>query len=124
VLQISSYWLNGQALEIDLLPSMPGLECLSAEKNGRELSSALSEHLPRRFARSWSGRNAPPLPLNRYSSQQLADLDRRLHAWQVQPAGTEGFSRAEVTVGGVDTNALSSKTMEARRVPGLFFVGE
>jgi len=124
ILQISSYWSPGETLEIDLLPAKPALAPLAANTDGRELSTILSEHLPRRFAQSWSARYAAPLPYNRYSARQLADIEGRLHAWQLRPAGTEGFAKAEVTVGGVDTNELSSKTMEARRLPGLFFIGE
>ncbi len=124
ILQISSYWSPGETLEIDLLPAKPALEPLAADSDGRELSTILSEQLPRRFAQSWSARYIPPLPFNRYSARQRADIEGRLHAWQLRPAGTEGFVKAEVTVGGVDTNELSSKTMEARRLPGLFFIGE
>ena len=124
ILQISSYWTPGLTLEIDLLPAESTFECLTTENESRELSTILGEYLPRRFAQSWSARNAGSSALNRYSARQLEDIERRLHAWQLQPAGTEGFAKAEVTVGGVDTNELSSKTMEARRVSGLFFVGE
>ena len=124
ILQISSYWLPGEELEIDLLPSQPSLECLTADGEARDLATILTEYLPRRFAQSWVSRYAQGLPQNRYSVRQLADLENRLHRWHLAPAGTEGFSKAEVTVGGVDTNELSSKTMEARGVPGLYFIGE
>ena len=73
---------------------------------------------------AWCAAYAPSRAMNRYSDRQIADIAQRLHAWELQPSGTAGFAKAEVTLGGVDTNELHSKTMEARSVPGLFFVGE
>jgi hypothetical protein len=96
----------------------------AARGQSRELASVLSERLPRRFVQSWCARFAPTQPMNRCSTRQLENLARRLHAWELRPSGTEGYAKAEVTLGGVDTDELSSKSMEARRVPGLFFIGE
>lgn len=124
ILQISSYWSPGETLEIDLLPSQSPSEHLSTDDDTRDLSTILSQYLPRRFAQSWSDRNAAQLPYNRINSRQLTDLEGQLHAWKLEPAGTEGMGKAEVTVGGIDTKELSSKTMEARQVPGLYFIGE
>lgn len=114
VLQISSYWKPGTPLEIDLLPGA-SLDGTPAP----DLRKALMTKLPTRLAERWlehEGFTQSVLPARR--------LEERLHRWTVTPAGTEGFDKAEVTCGGVDTDALSSKTMEARNVPGLFFVGE
>jgi len=125
ILQVSSYWSADETLEIDLLPACSASEFLAASQgDSRELSTILSDHLPRRFAQSWCTLYAPSQPMNRYSPRQLEDIAQRLHTWELHPVGTEGFAKAEVTVGGVDTSELSSKTMEARRVPGLFFIGE
>jgi len=82
--------------------------------------SALRAHLPQRLADRWLELH----PLRGWKLLELMDYDRQLHRWQVIPAGTEGYARAEVTAGGVDTDELSAKTMESRKVPGLFFIGE
>ena len=125
ILQASSYWQPGSPLDIDLTPNTPALEYLTAAaQEPRELSTVLSELLPRRLAQAWCARYAPSRPMNRYSPEELAHIADRLEAWRLEPAGTLGFAKAEVTVGGVDTNELSSRTMEARHVPGLYFIGE
>ena len=125
ILQISNYCRAGDALVVDLLPERSALELLTAARGQtRELATVLSERLPRRFVQSWCARFAPSLGMNRYSTRQLEDIARRLYAWELRPAGTEGYAKAEVTLGGVDTSELSSKSMEARTVPGLFFIGE
>jgi predicted Rossmann fold flavoprotein len=92
--------------------------------NNSTLPTLLAQHLPRRFAQTWCELQIPSRPLNQYSAKELDEIARRVHEWPITPAGTEGFQKAEVTLGGVDTNELSSKTMEARRVPGLYFIGE
>jgi predicted Rossmann fold flavoprotein len=97
---------------------------MAARGHGKELVSVLSEHLPRRFAQAWCAAFAASRQIDRFSDRELEDLAAKLHAWQLRPAGTAGYSKAEVTVGGVDTRDLNSKTMEARTVPGLFFIGE
>jgi predicted Rossmann fold flavoprotein len=125
VLQISNYCHAGDVLVVDLLPEQSALEFLTPVRGqARELVTVLSERLPRRFVQSWCARFAPSQAMNRYSNRQLEDIARRLHAWELRPDGTEGYAKAEVTRGGVDTGELSSKSMESRRVPGLFFIGE
>jgi predicted Rossmann fold flavoprotein len=125
VLQASTYWSPGASIEVDLLPDLRALDLLSAAAGGsRELASLLSEHLPRRFARAWCDRYAISRSMNQYSPNELEAIAGRLHAWQLYPTGNEGFGKAEVTAGGVDTDELSSKTMESRRMPGLYFIGE
>jgi hypothetical protein len=84
----------------------------------------LAERLPRRFAQAWCDRYGWNLALNQLSERQRRQIADRLDAWQLHPSGTEGFEKAEVMVGGVDTRDLSSKTMQARDVPGLYFIGE
>ncbi len=89
-----------------------------------ELSNILSEYLPRRFAHRWCEANGLYGPICRYTETQIAQAAHLLSHWIITPAGTEGYSNAEITAGGIDTDELSSKTMEAKKVPGLYFVGE
>ena len=125
VLQISSYWERGRALALDLLPGLSAPDLLGAKRNSNlELSTLLAAHLPKRFAQVWCELHAPSRPLRSFSPTELQDIAERLHEWRLTPAGTEGFPKAEVTRGGVSTDELSSKTMEARRAPGLYFIGE
>jgi len=125
ILQISNAWREGDAITVDLLPRVSIREVFAAAHDQpRELATVLCDHAPRRFVQAWCAAYAPSRPMNRYSTRQLDEIAQRLHAWQLRPAGTAGFGKAEVTLGGVDTDALQSRTMEARRVPGLFFVGE
>ncbi len=125
VLQVSNYCPPGEVLRVDLLPDKPALEILQAARGeARELVTVLSEHLPRRFAQAWCAQFAPSQPMKRLTPPQLEAIARRLHDWELRPAGTEGYAKAEVTLGGVDTAELSSRTMETRRVPGLYFIGE
>ena len=126
ILQASSYWQTGGAVDIDLLPGVDILEELMARRGAGETTApktVVARHLPNRLADRWfDARRAeysrPP------SNETLAAIADRLHRWSVRPSGTEGFAKAEVTAGGVDTRALSSKSMEARDVPGLYFIGE
>jgi predicted Rossmann fold flavoprotein len=125
VLQISSYWSRGQALSVDLLPGEDARALLGLRRaSGAELHTALAQHLPKRFAQVWAELFAPPRPLRAYTDAEVERVAALLHDWRILPAGTEGFQKAEVTRGGVSTDELSSKTMEARRVPGLHFIGE
>ncbi len=125
ILQVSSYWTRGEALSIDLAPARDIDEQLQAHRHSAlELSTLLARHLPKRFAQAWCELYAPSRPLNRFTSRELREIARRLHCWQVTPSGTEGFQKAEVTLGGVSTDELSSQTLEARRVAGLYFIGE
>jgi predicted Rossmann fold flavoprotein len=125
VLQISSYWSRGRELSVDLLPGEDARALLLRKRaSGAELHTALSQHLPKRFAQVWAEAFALRKPLRSYTDAEVEAAAARLHDWRVSPAGTEGFQKAEVTKGGVSTDELSSKTMEARRVPGLYFIGE
>ncbi len=125
ILQISSYWKPGQTLSIDLLPHCDFASELAARSSSEQLlANALGEHLPKRFAQLWCDERASNKPLKQFSSKALQQIAQELHHWQVQPAGTVGYKKAEVTLGGVDTRDLSSKTMMANAVPGLFFIGE
>jgi predicted Rossmann fold flavoprotein len=125
ILQISSYWKRGDALSIDLLPDESAAEILTAQRRSEmELANLLGQHLPRRFAHAWCELYARSRPLSQYSVKELEEIARRLHEWQLLPDGSEGYAKAEVTAGGIDTDELSSKTMEARRAPGLYFIGE
>jgi len=124
-LQASLYWKQGEALSIDLLPGGDIAGVFAAERRSRmELKTLLSRLLPRRFADRWCSVHAPSKPVDQCSDKELRAVAERLHAWQITPGGTEGFDTAEVTAGGVDTAGLSSKTMEAKKVPGLYFIGE
>lgn len=127
ILQISSYWTRGESIHIDLLPDTDFHDQLRAAHTTDtrlELSTLLSRHLPARFARTWCDLYAPSKPLNQFSPRELQDTARRLHQWQLTPSGTEGYHKAEVTLGGISTDELSSQTMESRRIPGLYFIGE
>jgi predicted Rossmann fold flavoprotein len=125
LLQVSSYWRPGGEIALDLLPDEDAAERLAeARARGRGLVRVLAERQPRRFAQAWAERFGPPRPLAECSKAELGALAARLHAWTLRPSGSEGYAKAEVTVGGVDTRELSSRTLECRRVPGLHFVGE
>lgn len=125
ILQISSYWQPGQALNIDLLPNEDIAASLQQRlQSDQLLANALAEWLPKRFAQCWCEQHGLQLTLKQLGSKKLQQVALSLHNWQVKPAGTLGYKKAEVTLGGVDTRDLSSKTMMANKVPGLFFVGE
>ena len=125
VLQISSYWSRGEEVSVDLIPGTDMVTTLAVYRaRGAELQTALARHLPKRFAQVWAETFAPRKPLRAYADAEVETVAERLHDWRVRPAGTEGFHKAEVTKGGVSTDELSSKTLEARRVPGLHFIGE
>ena len=123
ILQISSYWKKPQPILIDLAPGHEMASAFRDPKTPRNLSTLraeLREYLPHRLADRWLDTHAP----TSWTNSALADLEKQTHAWAISPAGTEGYEKAEVTAGGVDTNELSAKTMESRKVPGLFFIGE
>ena len=125
ILQISSYWRENGAIEFDLLPGQNVAERLQEGRHeSLDAVTLLSRVWPKRFAETWSARHAPPKTFSHYKAQEIAALSALLKAWPLHFSGTEGYPKAEVTLGGVDTAELSSKTMEARRVPGLFFIGE
>ncbi len=122
ILQISSYWTKGEPIRIDLAPDRD-LAASIREGATRDMATArtvLQRILPRRFATRWLDLHAP----SDWTNQSLEELERQAHNWTLTPTDTEGYEKAEVTAGGVDTNELSSKTMESRKVPGLFFIGE
>lgn len=125
ILQISSYWKPGLPIKVDLLPDQDALHLLSEhEASETSLAKLLSQYLPKRFAQAWCELNFPSKPLNQYTPRQLSEIATKLHHWRVIPSGTEGYKKAEVTAGGVSTAELSSQTMEARNVAGLYFIGE
>jgi predicted Rossmann fold flavoprotein len=128
ILQISTYWQPGATVSINLLPDQDVLEILtrtsSGPGSGVELANLLARRLPRRFAETWCELYAPSKPLKNYDSRHIADIAHKIHNLRITPVGTEGFKKAEVTAGGVSTTELSSQTMEAKRLPGLFFIGE
>jgi predicted Rossmann fold flavoprotein len=123
ILQISSYWRNPQPILIDLAPDQKFTSVFSNPKTPRNqstLRAELRKFLPQRLADRWLELHPP----NSFTNQALADLEKHLHAWPVYPAGTEGYEKAEVTAGGINTDELHAKSMESRKVPGLFFIGE
>lgn len=123
ILQISSYWQSGQEITIDLLPDVDAASFLKERKRTRpkaELRTVLAEVLPQRLAQHFAAEGT----MANTRDRDLDSLAERLKAWKVVPTGTEGYAKAEVTVGGVDTDELSSRTMEAKKVPGLFVIGE
>jgi predicted Rossmann fold flavoprotein len=123
ILQISSYWEHGQPLHLNLLPDVDMAEVLLEQRGSRVLlDNFLAQYLPKRFAEIWCATDNKPL--NQYSEKALLARANQLHDWQITPTGTLGYGKAEVTCGGVDTRALSSKNMEANEVAGLFFIGE
>jgi predicted Rossmann fold flavoprotein len=126
VLQVSSYWMPGGEVRFDLAPGQEVLRPL-LEKNARRDSAALLAVLrgvlPARMAERWVQIHAME-PVAGWTNAGIARMEQELHAWTLKPAGTEGFAKAEVTVGGVDTAELDARTMESRRVKGLYFIGE
>src|SRR5690606_12133720 len=127
ILQVSSYWQPGDDLRLDLLPGRDVPSWLAAQQRERgaaELRTVLSDALPRRFAQRLCEVWLPSRPMKQYTAAQLQQVADTLQAWPLVASGTEGYRTAEVTLGGVDTNELSSSTMMSRRVPGLYFIGE
>ena len=126
-LQISSFWEPGLTLQLDLAPGRKVLDSMLAPNASRDAAAiltAIRTVLPARWAERWLRQNLPdPIP-RQLSNAAIASLEARLHAWQVTPAGTEGYMKAEVTAGGVATDELDPRTLECRKVPRLFFIGE
>ena len=122
ILQISTYWRAGAPIRIDLAPGSDPTQAIrkGKERNMAAAHAALQAILPKRLATRWLDLHAPL----GWTNRDLETLEHNLHNWVIRPAGTEGYEKAEVTSGGVDTDDLSSKTMESRAVPGLFFIGE
>jgi predicted Rossmann fold flavoprotein len=127
ILQISSYWTKGEAIELDLLPGFGSADWLVEAKSKRpraHVATMLSERLPARLAHALVETAGLDRPMADLKDAQLRDFANSLHHWQLTPFGDEGYGKAEVTRGGIDTNALSQKTMEVKAVPGLYFIGE
>jgi predicted Rossmann fold flavoprotein len=123
IIQISNYWRKSEPVSIDLLPETDVAQMLTANRHGRRtLAKFLGELVPQRFADAFAA-NANK-PLSELSNRDIDDIGALFNSWQVKFSETEGYDRAEVTLGGVSTAELSSKTMEAKKVPGLYFVGE
>jgi len=128
ILQISSYWQDGSAkdpIHINLLPDSVSVSALEQQRSSKaQFNNLLAEHLPRRLAQAWCDAHQLSKPANQFSDKSYADALAGLQDWPVKPSGTLGYNKAEVTLGGVDTRGLSSKTMEATAVRGLYFIGE
>ena len=125
ILQVSSYWDGRAPLAIDLLPGRDVRGLLTAQRaRAVRLDNVLAGELPKRLAQAWCEAHDAARPLRELPDERIDEIARALSHWQVRPSGTLGWNKAEVTLGGVDTRALSSQTMAARDVPGLYFVGE
>lgn len=127
ILQISSYWHEGESMTLDLAPDINVDALLRDRKKSRPkamLKTVLAEILPQRLAHAWADRYGGDLTMATLTDKFLRSIAHELKAWTLTPSGTEGYSKAEVTLGGIDTHALSSKTMMATAVPGLYCIGE
>lgn len=131
ILQLSSYWQPGNMIEIDLLPHINLVEYLTEQQQVRPkvlLTTLIGELLTKNIAQclcdDWGAQWNGNRPINQYTPKEINSIAEQFHTWNIMPAGTEGYRTAEVTLGGVDTDFLSSKTMEAKHQAGLYFVGE
>jgi len=127
ILQISSYWRPGDALQLNWLPTLDALDRLQQlqrERPAAELKTVLAELLPKRLVQRLCETGMPNLPMRQFNLPQLRELAQYLQQWPLVVSGSEGYRTAEVTLGGVDTRELSSTTMQSKRVPGLYFIGE
>ncbi|MHB1322466.1 MAG: BaiN/RdsA family NAD(P)/FAD-dependent oxidoreductase [Acidithiobacillus ferrivorans] len=127
ILQISSYWQPGDSLHMDLLPDQDVGEWLLEQRKARPLAAlktVLGDALPKRLAQRFCEQWFDSRPLQQYRSAELRLIGSQLNAWPITASGTEGYRTAEVTLGGVDTDGLSSSTMQSKLVPGLYFIGE
>jgi predicted Rossmann fold flavoprotein len=125
ILQISNYWRKDKQISINLLPDFNVLESFKKNLSSKQnLDNFLSKFLPNRFAEIFTAENFPNKPLNQLSRKEIERIAEKLNNWQVLFNETEGYHKAEVTLGGIDTNELSSQTMESKKIAGLFFVGE
>jgi hypothetical protein len=127
ILQISSYWQPGDDLRIDLLPDQDVGDWLIGQRLARplaELKTVLGDALPKRLAQRLCEQWFESRPMRQYREAELVQIGSQLNAWPITASGTEGYRTAEVTLGGVDTDGLSSSTMQSKRVPGLYFIGE
>lgn len=127
ILQISSYWHPGEELRLDLLPDRDAADWLPAQRAARpaaELKTVLGDVLPKRLAQRLCELDFGNRPMRQYREAELAAIGTRINDWPLVASGTEGYRTAEVTLGGVDTDGLSSSTMQSKREPGLYFIGE
>jgi predicted Rossmann fold flavoprotein len=125
ILQISNYWQKEKPVSIDLLPETNALDLLEKNHASKQtVENFLSRHLPNRFAEIFTAQNFANKPLNQLSRREIEQIAENLNNWQVKFVETEGYDKAEVTLGGVETNEISSQTMEAKKAPGLYFIGE
>lgn len=130
VLQISSYWREGDNIEINLLPALNASQWLLQAKQDKvkaHLKTFISHKLPKSLTLELQAlwwKEQTETPLLEFSDKQLVSLGQKINCWQLKPSGTEGYRTAEVTLGGVDTDCISSKTMESKNQPGLYFIGE
>jgi predicted Rossmann fold flavoprotein len=127
ILQISSYWREGHDIVVDMAPEidvLAGLKQLRRNHPRQEMATALADFVPKRLARTLAEAAGGPERIADFSDKLLTNVAMAVKQWHVRPNGTEGYRTAEVTLGGVDTSELSSKTFEARSVPGLYFIGE
>ena len=127
ILQISSYWREGQAITLDLLPGRDAVAELKDRRKSRpkaEFKTILGEWLPGRLAQALVEQRLPNPIMGDLSDDLIGHIADGLQRWRITPSGSEGYAKAEVTLGGIDTNELSSKTMEAKKVPGLYAIGE
>ncbi|MDH5786255.1 MAG: NAD(P)/FAD-dependent oxidoreductase [Chromatiales bacterium] len=127
ILQISNYWQTGETITIDWLPEQnPAAELQEAQRQHpkQQLKTVISRWLPQRLVTTLLAKALCEVPMNQLGKPELEAVVKALSNWQIKPNGTEGYRTAEVTTGGVDCNAISSKTMEAKEVPGLYFIGE
>ena len=127
MLQISTYWKPGKNITINWLPDLDALIYLQEQQEARpntELKTVLSENLSKRLVACLMGGEIENKPMRQYTAQQIEMISQKLSRWDIMPAGTEGYRTAEVTIGGVSTDKISSKTFESQNVPGLFFIGE
>lgn len=125
ILQISNYWQKEKAVSFDLLPDADALELFEKNRESKQnLDNFLSKFLPNRFAEIFTAENFPNKPLNQLSRKEFEKIAENINNWQVKFNETEGFHKAEVTLGGVDTNEISSQTMEVKHIKNLYFIGE
>ncbi len=132
ILQVSSYWQNQQysaekkqPIRLNLLPNLDVPAWLQENRpSKRTLAQLLADYWPKRIAQEWTAARGWTKPMAEHSNKDIAAMGQALAAWEIMPSGTLGYAKAEVTLGGVDTRALSSSTMEAKDVPGLYFIGE
>lgn len=125
ILQISSYWQSGKPLVIDFLPEVDIFNIFQTNHSSKSgLKNLLKNYLPQRLSDTLVEHFFTEKPLTQIPLKQLREIAQKLHNWPIIPQATQGYAKAEVTVGGVDTAELSSKTMEAKKVPGLYFIGE